>query len=109
MGESIEIVVLIAICLVIGILLINGKCSSMIVIVGYIGMNKEDKNKFDEKALSRFIGLIFIALSLCMMLIPVGQYFEMYWLENISVVLTVVLIAFGIIYPKAGNRYRAKE
>ena len=107
MGENIEIVVLIVICLIIGLLLINGKCSSLIVIVGYNGMNKEDKNKFDEKALSRFVGLVFIAISLCMMLIPVGRHFEMYWLENISMALTVVLIVFGIIYPKIGNRYRS--
>ena len=101
MGEYTNIAVLIALCLIMGLLLFNGKCSFMLV--GY------DRNKYDEKVLCRFVGLILIAISLCMMLIPIGLHFEMYWILYISMALTTALIVFAAIYPKKENRFSVKN
>lgn len=101
MGEYTIIIVIIVLFFIIGLLLANGKC--LFLLANY------NKKEFDEKALSRFVGLIFIAISLCTILVPVGLHFEMYWILYFSMALTTALIVFAAIYPKKENRFSVKN
>lgn len=90
--------------IILGVILSMGKCSFLIA--GYNTMSKEQKQKYDELALCRFMGKIMYCLAFGMLL----------WLTSIllqnSVVMSAALcflvgsVAFAVIYATTGSRFR---
>ena len=60
--------------IIIAICLLNG--NGAFLIAGYNTMSKDEKAKYDEKALCRSVGWLLIGISFCMLLIPAGIYFN---------------------------------
>ena len=90
--------------IILATLLLNGK--GAFLIAGYNTASKEEKSKYDEKALCRFVGWLLIVISFCMLLFPAGYYFEMAWLAYCGIAI-IMLGSFGaVIYANTGNHFR---
>ena len=96
---------LIALFLVLGILLWKGK--GAFLIAGYNTSSKDEKAKYDEKALCRFVAKLMFFCSgcmVCLMLAPlVGT-----WLLWLSQAVMFIGIIAGVIYANTGNRFKKK-
>jgi magnesium-transporting ATPase (P-type) len=89
---------------VLGIVFIGGR--GAFLIAGYNTLSKAEKEKYDVKALCRFMGKSMFALSVCC-LIPafsdvVGNMIP-FW---IGINLSIVVIIFVLIYANTGNRFK---
>jgi hypothetical protein len=87
----------------IGILFLNNKCSWLIS--GYNTMPKEDKEKYDEKALYKFMAYFMFIIAACLGLIGIGGHYNIRWLLMLSTVLTVIVAFGGVIYCNTGKRF----
>lgn len=87
-----------------GIFLLNGKGSFLIA--GYNTMPQEDKAKYDEIALSKFMGKMMIALSFSMVFWVLSEYYEVDWLFYVGLVMFLGLTVFMLIYMNTGNRFK---
>jgi preprotein translocase subunit SecG len=89
---------------VLGILFLRGK--GAFLIAGYNTSSKAEKQKYDEKALCRFMGRSMFALAACWAISalsePAGNMIP-FW---IGLGLFFAVIAFMVIYANTGNRFR---
>ena len=85
--------------------LLNGK--GAFLIAGYNTLSKEEKAKYDEKALCRFTGRLLLIVSFCALLIPTSSYFEMEGLAFCGVAATSIISIGACVYANTGNRFRS--
>lgn len=76
------------------------------LIAGYNTASKEEKEKYDEKALCRFTGKILLATALCVPLMFLGAVLGWHWLIWTMTAAIVGLAVFAVIYCNTGNRFR---
>jgi len=88
--------------IVLSIVLLAGRGSFLIA--GFNTMPKEGKEKYDAKALSKFIGKI---------LLPIGVLLPLQGIERIAgwfvwvfLAVTLALVIFATVYVNTGNRFR---
>jgi len=93
--------------IVVAVFLLNGK--GAFLIAGYNTMSKIEKEKYDEKAMCRFVGWLLIVISLSMLLFPIGLYFEIIWLSYFWIAFMLVGTIGAVIYMNTGNRFRNKD
>ena len=93
--------------LVISIPLLCGKGAFMIA--GFNTMSREEKAKYNEKALARFVGLMMIATAVCMALVPIGWSLEIDWLGYCGIILMIIIPIGGVVYVNTGGRFREKD
>jgi len=89
---------------VMAILLLNGK--GAFLIAGYNTARKEEKSKYNEKVLCRFVGWLLIGVAFCLLLFPVGFYFEMAWLTVCAIALITLITVGAVVYINTGNHFR---
>lgn len=87
----------------IGILFLNNKCSWLIS--GYNTMSKEEKERYDEKVLYKFMANFMFVIAACLGLMGIGGYYNIKWLLLLSTVLIVVVAFGGVIYCNTGKRF----
>ncbi|MDR0470218.1 MAG: DUF3784 domain-containing protein [Nitrososphaerota archaeon] len=75
------------------------------LISGYNTLSKDQRAKYNEKALCRFIGWLLIVIALCMLFFPVGLYLDMIWLAYCGIGFTLISVFGAIIYLNTGNRF----
>lgn len=97
------VILLMVIFIAIGILFLNNKCSWLIS--GYNTMSKEEKEKYDEKALYKFMAYFMFVISVCLGLIGIGGYYNIRWLLILATVLMVMVAFGGVIYCNTGKRF----
>lgn len=97
------VILLMVIFITIGILFVNNKCSWLIS--GYNTMSKEEKEKYDEKALYKFMAHFMFIISACLGLMGIGGYFDIKWLLILSTILIVIAAFGGVIYCNTGKRF----
>jgi len=95
--------------LAIGLFLILGKGKGAMMIAGYNTMRKEKREKYDAKALSRFVGWLAIAVAALMAPVTAGEYFGIRWLYVGGIALTFALAIAGVIYVNTGGRFEKKD
>ena len=106
MNEIIIILVVMFVPLGIGILLLTGKISAADAISGYNTMSKKKKEKYDEKALSRYFGWLLLIFCLgFIFLIITKQYIKSDLLKYCFIAL-VVLQLVGCFYARTSKRFR---
>lgn len=74
------------------------------LIAGYNTSSKSERDKYDERALCRFIGKIIIAVGLFLIPLSIESIAEWYW-----IVFTAVTLGLGIfasVYSNTGNRFK---
>ena len=90
--------------IVFSIFLLAGKASFLIA--GYNTMSKEEKEKYDEIALGKFIGKILLPIGILCPGIAVAEIYNVTWFIWLFLALTFGLSIFAIIYCNTGNRFR---
>lgn len=90
--------------MVIGIFLYNGK--GAFLIAGYNTMPKEDREKYDEKALCKFVGKSMFFISFTFVFYLVGVHYEVDWPFHLGSMLIIGYVMFMIIYMNTGNRFK---
>ena len=76
----IVLICVIAIFLILAILLLCGK--GAFLIAGYNTMTKEEKEKYDSKALCKSTGKLILSLVLCMLFILAADIFNLSYLKT---------------------------
>ncbi|MDC1541996.1 DUF3784 domain-containing protein [Candidatus Pseudothioglobus singularis] len=82
--------------IVLGIILYNGK--GAFLIAGYNTLPKEEKEKYDEKALCRFVGISMFVLTLPMVLFIIADHIGGNWLYVLGTILLIGYLIFMLIY-----------
>lgn len=95
---------LIFVCL--AIIFLFGK--GAFLIAGYNTLPKNKKDRFDEKKLLRFIGLITLIIGLLTPLVAIGGIYKLSWLIWLYVIVVVGLSIFAIVYSNTKDRFKKR-
>lgn len=76
------------------------------LIAGYNTMPKEEKAKYDELALCKFMSKILYGISFSLVLLSLSEWLEMPLLMWIGIAFMIGLIVFTLVYSNTGNRFR---
>ncbi|MCB2290048.1 DUF3784 domain-containing protein [Clostridium sp. CS001] len=91
---------------VLGFILRSGKGSFLIA--GYNTASKEEKEKYDEVALGKFLGNLLIAIAAIVLLTALSEIYSVTLFKFIVVaapIMIVILVIGTIIYANTGNRF----
>lgn len=93
-----------AMLLVLGLILINGK--GAFLIAGYNTMSKEEKSKYNQTALCKFMGKIMFCLAgSCSLWILCGVL-AMDILFFIGLFIFFAILIFAVVYSNTKNRFK---
>lgn len=87
-----------------GVMLSFGK--GAFLISGYNMLSKEEKQKYDEKALCKFMGKFIFLIAFSISLLILSDILAINILYTIGLGITIVATIFLIIYVNTGNRFR---
>lgn len=96
--------IVISLFVVLGIVFFHGKAAFLIA--GYNTSSKEEKDRFDEKLLCRFMGKLMFILAGCWVIIALGGILEIALLYVIGIVLFLIAIIGAAVYANTGNRFK---
>lgn len=92
--------------LVLGIILYRGK--GAFLIAGYNTSSREEKSKYDEKALCKAVGKMMFALSGTWCVVALGSVLESWTIFWLGIGLFLAVIIVGVIYMNTGRRFEMK-
>ncbi|WP_144787593.1 DUF3784 domain-containing protein [Lysinibacillus fusiformis] len=90
--------------LIFALVLSQGK--GTFLIAGFNTMSPDEKDKYDEIALAKFIGKMMYGYCFCVLLWVLNEIFQTQWLFIVGLVLFVILTIFLMIYMNTGNRFK---
>lgn len=98
--------IIVAVFVILGIVFLKGK--GAFLVAGYNTASREERAKYDEKALCRFMGKLMFVCAGCFILISLGSVLEQMALVWLGIVLMLVMIFAAVIYANTGNRFKRK-
>ena len=104
MEEFIVLGIVVVLFTSLGILFLSGRGSFLIA--GYNTMAKKKKEKYDEKALCRFVGWLLIIISLCVILLSIGMYLEKDWIIHGGTIFMLAIVIGSLTYANTNNRFK---
>lgn len=93
--------------IILGILFLNNK--GLNLISGYNTMSQEQKERYDEKALLRFMAYLMFAIAGNLMIIVLGMFLNIKMLVIIASFLMSLTSIGIIIYCNTGSRFIKKK
>ncbi|MFA1642087.1 DUF3784 domain-containing protein [Chryseomicrobium imtechense] len=90
--------------LILAVYLSQGK--GAFLIAGYNTVPKEEKAKYDEVALCKFMGKALYGICFSLVLLSLSEWLEIPALLWIGIALMIGLIVFTLVYSNTGNRFR---
>jgi len=90
--------------IILSIVLYQGKGNFLIA--GYNTLPKEEQEKYDTKALGRFMGKSMFAISAVIGLWTIASYYMIEWLFNVGLGLMILIVLFMVVYVNTGNRFK---
>ncbi|MBM7706408.1 tetrahydromethanopterin S-methyltransferase subunit E [Chryseomicrobium aureum] len=90
--------------LILAVYLSQGK--GAFLIAGYNTVPKEEKAKYDEVALCKFMGKVLYGICFSLVLLSLSEWLEIPALLWIGIALMIGLIVFTLVYSNTGNRFR---
>lgn len=90
--------------LIFAIVLSQGK--GAFLIAGYNTMSDSEKEKYNEKALAKFVGKVMYGYCFCLLLWGLNDLFKTEWLFIIGFVLFIGLTIFTLVYANTRNRFK---
>jgi len=102
MFEWTIILIISGLLIVSAIILLTGYGSMLIK--GYNTMPKEEREKYNAKALSRFIGIIVLPIGLMMPFLGIESIRN--WYVWVFVTVTIALVIFATIYLYKSGKYK---
>ena len=67
------------------------------MIAGYNTMSKKEKARYDEKALTKFIGRIMLIISFMFLILIIGLFFSIYWIIGVFVAGIIVTSIYALV------------
>ncbi|WP_163527833.1 DUF3784 domain-containing protein [Halobacillus ihumii] len=98
------IIVILVVFLICGIIFSSGK--GAFLIAGFNSMSEEEKEKYDEITLSKFMGKVMFALSFSLLFLVLSEALEIRWLLIVGIILFIVIFVFMLIYTNSWNRFK---
>ena len=95
--------------LALGIFLVKGDGKGTWMVAGYNTMRREEREKYDTKALCRFIGWLCIAIDICIVVSVAGAYLNLGWLSVCGGVAIIAIALGSMIYANTGGRFKKKD
>ena len=89
--------------IIFSIILLAGKGGSLIA--GYNTMPEIEKAKYDEAALSKFMGKILLPVGILCPAITLASIFDIKWLVVLLIVVTIGLVLFAVVYSNTKSRF----
>lgn len=93
-----------ALFLILGIVFSTGR--GAFLIAGYNTSSKEEQEKYDEKALCKFMGKGMFGIAFSTLLWAFSFVFSQKWLFTVGMICFVAIIAFILVYANTGNRFK---
>lgn len=90
--------------IILAVLLLSGK--GAFFIAGYNTMSKEEKAKYDEKALCRFMGKILLPIGILTPAVALGGMYGLDWIGGVYAAAVAALVVFALVYCNTGNRFK---
>lgn len=90
--------------IVLGLVFINGKGSFLIA--GFNTLPREEKEKYDEIALTKFMGKMMFALSFSMVFWAISEAYKIDWLFYVGLFLFIGISIFILVYTNTKNRFK---
>ena len=100
---------LLVIALLLGLSALFSSGKGAFIITGYNTMSRAKKEKYDRKALCRFMGKLMAAMALCWVPVALGTMLDQKWLYGAGIAAYLVVIAGGVIYANTGRRFQKKQ
>ncbi len=79
------------------------------LIAGYNTAPKEEKAKYDERALCRFMGKLMFTLAACQGVMALGGLMDRMWLFGVGLAAFLVAVLACVIYANTGNRFKKRK
>ena len=79
------------------------------LIAGYNTAPKEEKAKYDEGTLCRFMGKLMFILAVCWVPVTAGGVLEIWWLFWVGFAAFLATVLVGIAYANTGNRFKKRK
>ncbi|QPQ30395.1 DUF3784 domain-containing protein [Lysinibacillus sp. JNUCC 51] len=76
------------------------------LIAGYNTMSDSEKEKYNEKALAKFVGKVMYGYCVCLLLWGLNDLFKTEWLFLLGLVLFIGLTIFVVVYANTRNRFK---
>ena len=95
-----------ALLVVLGLVFSKGK--GAFLIAGYNTASREEKAKYDEKALCRFISRLMFTMAGCWALVALGTMLDRMWIYYLGLGLFLTAIFSGVLYANTGRRFQKK-
>ena len=90
-----------------GVLFSMGK--GAFLIAGYNTASKAEKEKYDEKALCRFMGKLMFGLAGCQCIMALGLFLAGMWLFWVGMAAFLAVTFGGVIYANTSGRFLKKK
>lgn len=90
--------------ILLGLVFIKGK--GAFLIAGYNTSSKEEKAKYDEMALLKFMGKIMFAFAGSFLIMATSDFFKSMGPLWIGLVIFFGITVFAVIYANIGNRFK---
>jgi len=78
------------------------------MIAGYNLKTAEEKAKYNEKALCRFMGLLLLFVCAHMILMSIADLFGLAWLITPATILFLIILLGGVVYANTSKRFHKK-
>ncbi len=92
--------------IILGIVFFQGK--GAFLIAGYNTSSKAEKEKYNEKALCRFLGKIMFLFAVCFLVVILSDVLDNMAFLWIGLGLFLAVIVFTLTYANTGNRFKYK-
>lgn len=89
---------------VMALVLLTGR--GAFLIAGYNTASKKEKEKYDSKALCRFMGKILLPIGIFTPLVAIGGIYEIDWMNTLYTFGVIALSIFAVIYANTGNWFK---
>ncbi|WP_397537137.1 DUF3784 domain-containing protein [Rummeliibacillus pycnus] len=103
-GDSIILIVVLCLFLIFSLILSLGKGSFLIA--GYNMASEEEKNKFNEKMMTKFMGKMMFFLALCIFLWFYDEVYDSPIAFYLGLILFIIISAGGVIYLNTNPKFR---
>jgi len=89
---------------IMGLIMLTGR--GAFLIAGYNTKSESEKEKYDEKALCKFVGKILLPVGILTTLVGIESLIVLWWFWVIWIPSNIGLLIFAIVYANKGNRFK---
>lgn len=93
-----------AIIVAVSIIMLTGHGTKLIA--GYNSLSQDEKEKFDAKKLTKFLGCLFLPIGILFNCFTIGILLHIWWMLVMVIVTTFLAVVFAVIYCNTGNRFK---